>query len=346
MKKIWIDVDNSPHVPFFNPIVKGLKQRGYQVIFTARDCFQVCGLAELFNMQYKRIGRHYGKHKILKVVGTIIRSLQLLPTALRERPALAVSHGSRSQLITAKMLGIPVVMIFDYEYTQGLRFLGPDWVMGPEVIPDSGGEFDKNRFLRYPGLKEDVYAFSFKPDPKVLTELGLSREDLIVTIRPPATEAHYHNPESEKLFIAVVELLAQNPDVRIVILPRNEIKQTKWIKNMWAELCKIGKIIIPDHVVNGLDLIWYSDFVVSGGGTMNREAAALGVPVYSIFRGKTGSVDQYLSDNGRLTLLESVEDVKTKVKIVSRDKSIKFQQGNRGALEVIMGHLVEILNKG
>ncbi len=345
-KKIWIELDNSPHVPFFNPIIKELKQRGYQVTLTARDCFQVCGLAELFNMQYKRIGRHYGKNKILKVVGTIIRSLQLLPTAVKEKPELAVSHGSRSQLITAKLMGIPIVIIFDYEYTQGLGFIVPDWVMGPEVIRDSGDESDKNKLLRYPGLKEDVYAPSFKPDSKVLTELGLSREDLIVTIRPPATEAHYHNPESEKLFVAVVEFLAQNPDVKIVILPRNEIKQTEWIKKMWAELCETGKIIIPDHVVNGLDLIWYSDFVVSGGGTMNREAAALGVPVYSIFRGKIGSVDQYLSDNGRLTLLESVEDVKTKMKIVSRDKSIEFHQGNRGALEAIMGHLVEILNQG
>ena len=165
-KNIWIDLDNSPHVPFFNPIIKELKQRGYRVTLTARGCFQVCGLAELFNMQYKRIGRHYGKHKILKVIGTLIRSLQLLPIAVKERPALAVSHGSRSQLITAKLTGIPVVIIFDYEHTQGLGFITPDWVMGPEVIPDSGSESDKNRFLRYPGLKEDLYAPSFKPDPK------------------------------------------------------------------------------------------------------------------------------------------------------------------------------------
>jgi hypothetical protein len=344
LKKVWIDLDNSPHVPFFNPIIEELKQRGYQVTLTARDCFQVCGLAELFNMQYKKIGRHYGKNKIRKVVGTIIRSFQLLPTALRERPAVAVSHGSRSQIIAAKILRIPVVVIFDYEYVKGLRFNVPDWVIGPEVISDGAIKSDKN-ILRYPGIKEDVYVPSFNPDPNILNELGLNREDLVVTIRPPATEAHYHNPESEKLFIAVVEFLAQNPDVRIVILPRNEIKQTEWIRKMWAELCATKKIIIPDHVLNGLDLIWYSDFVVSGGGTMNREAAALGVPVYSIFRGKIGAVDQFLSDNGRLTLLESVEDIKTKVKIVSRDKSIKFQQGNRGALEAIMGHLVEILNK-
>lgn len=96
-KKIWIDLDNSPHVPFFSPIIKELSRRSYQVILTARDCFQVRGLADLFSMEYKRIGRHYGKNKALKVAGTVIRSVQLLPTALKEKPALAVSHGSRSQ---------------------------------------------------------------------------------------------------------------------------------------------------------------------------------------------------------------------------------------------------------
>jgi predicted glycosyltransferase len=344
-KKIWIDLDNSPHVPFFNPIIKEIKKCGVEITLTARDCFQVCGLAELFGLQYKRIGRHYGKNKILKVIGTIIRSIQLLPTALRERPSIAVSHGSRSQLIAAKMLGIPVVNIFDYEFTQGLGVIVPDWVIVPKIIPDKVNKSCKGRFLRYPGIKEDVYASFFKPNINILRELGIGRKDILVSIRPPATEAHYHNPESEKLFVAVVEFIAKNPDARIVILPRNEIKQTEWIKKMWAKLCDGGKIIIPDHAVNGLNLIWHSDFVVSGGGTMNREAAALGVPVYSIFRGKIGAVDRYLSENGRLTLLESIEDIKTKLKIVSREKSTNLQKRDKKALDVIVNHLIKILSK-
>jgi len=344
-KKIWIDLDNSPHVPFFNPIIKEMKQRGYFVTLTARDCFQVCGLAELYGLKYKRIGRHYGKNKILKILGTFFRSIQLFPTILGERVVLAVSHGSRSQLIAAKLLGIESVIIFDYEFTQGLGPIVPDWVIGPEIIPVRGHKNRHNRILRYSGIKEDVYVPLFKPDSKILTELELNDEDLLVTIRPPATEAHYHNPESEKLFIAVVEFLLQNQFVRLVILPRNEKKQTAWIKNMWSEFCQTGKIIIPDHPVSGLNLIWHSDFVVSGGGTMNREAAALGVPVYSIFRGKIGAVDRYLSSNGRLTLLENVEDVKTKLKVVPRDKSINFQKRNEDTLQMITDHLIEILNK-
>ena len=130
-----------------------------------------------------------------------------------------------------------------------------------------------------------------------------------------------------------------------MILPRNEKKQTAFIKSQWSDWCDKRKIIIPEHVVNGLDLMWHSDFVVSGGGTMNREAAALGVPVYSIFRGKTPSIDRYLSDSGRLTFLETVEDIDTKMKIVKRDKSINIRQHSQGALDTIINNLIKIVDE-
>ena len=116
-KKIWIDLDNSPHVPFFKPIIQELNRRGYEVMLTARDCFQVCGLADLFNLHYKRIGRHYGKNKILKVLGLFIRAVELAPTVLRESPDFALSHGSRSQLLLSSILRISSCIMADYEYT-------------------------------------------------------------------------------------------------------------------------------------------------------------------------------------------------------------------------------------
>ena len=342
-KKIWIDLDNSPHVPLFKPIIDELKRRGYSVLLTARDCFQVCGLADLLNMHYTRIGRHYGKNKFLKVVGLVIRSMQMIPTVLRNKPVFALSHGSRSQLLLSSILRIPSCIMADYEYTQGLVFINPTWVIFPEMIPDDAIDLPAERIRKYPGLKEDIYVPDFKPSPEILRLLGLGKDDLVVTIRPPATEAHYHNPESDKLFYAVVEFLGHHPDVRMVILPRNEIKQTAFVKETWSEWCATGKIIIPAHVVNGLDLIWYSDLVVSGGGTMNREAAALGVPVYSIFRGKIGAVDRYLAESGRLILLENVEDVKTKIRLIPRDRSENFNHGNRTALQQIVDHIIAIL---
>jgi uncharacterized protein len=342
-KKIWIDLDNSPHVPFFKPILDDLHKKGYRTLLTARDCFQVCGLADLVHLKYKKIGRHYGKNVVMKVAGLLIRALQLMPTVMKEKPDLAVSHGSRSQILIASILNIPTVVIADYEFTQAVA--RPTYVIVPEMIPDNSVKGYGKSVFKYPGIKEDVYVPDFKPDPSIYRELGIREEELIVTIRPPATEAHYHNPESELLFEATINFLGKQTNTRMVILPRNEKKQTAWVKSNWSEWCDSRKIIFPEHVVDGLNLIWHSDLVISGGGTMNREAAALGVPVYSIFRGKIGAVDRYLSDNGRLTLLETVGDVQTKILLNKRDRSTKLDNSKRNALGKIMEHIERIVEE-
>jgi len=339
-KKIWIDLDNSPHVPFFKPIIDELRNRGYSVILTARNCFQVCGLADLFNLQYKRIGHHYGKNKFLKVYGLIYRALQLAPIILREKPDLALSHGSRSQVFIASLLNIPSIVLGDYEHAE--PFLKSTWGIVPEVIPDHNAKFSKKGIFKYPGIKEDVYVPYFEPDPSIKDELGINGEDLIATIRPPATEAHYHNPESEELFKAAIDFLGNKNNIRIVLLPRND-KQKAEIKKLWPEKSSNGTIIIPDHVVDGLNLMWHSDLVISGGGTMNREAAALGVPVYSIFRGKIGAVDRYLADSGRLTLIESVEDIRNKMVLTRRHRSAMPEHTNNATLKSIVDSIESII---
>ncbi|MHC1725265.1 MAG: DUF354 domain-containing protein [Syntrophobacteraceae bacterium] len=333
-KKIWIDLDNTPHVPFFKPIIEELNKRGYPVFLTARDCFQVCGLADLSHLKYKRIGRHYGKNVFMKVFGLVFRSLQLSPIVCREKPDLVVSHGSRSQQMLAEALRIPTVIILDYEYAKVL--VSPTWVIAPEIIPTDNMHSVKKGVLKYPGIKEDVYVPDFRPDPSIMDELKVSSRDIMVTIRPPATEAHYHNPESEQLFAAVMDNLGQMSGVQLVLLPRNG-KQAEEIKSAWPDLFKSRKAVIPEKVVDGLNLIWHSDLVISGGGTMNREAAALGVPVYSIFRGKIGAVDKYLAGANRLTLLTSVSDVLTKIKIEKRTAGNSNSQDRQALLAIVEG---------
>ncbi len=339
---IWIDLDNSPHVLFFAPIIRELENRGYNVTLTARDCFQVCGLADLNGMRYSMVGKHYGKHKVLKVIGTILRSFQLCRSIARAKPSLALSHGSRSQLIASKMLRLHTVTICDYEYVQGLPFISPDLLIVPELIFNNLNWRSK-KIEKYPGIKEDVYICDFVPDGKILKDLGLNVDNIIVTIRPPATEAHYHNPESETLFTEVVKFLGSKEGVQMVVLPRNEREQDKLIRSRWATWCHEQKIVIPERVVDGLNLVWHSDFVVSGGGTMNREAAGLGVPVYSIFRGKIGAVDRYLAKVGRLTLIESLEDVRNKILPVARQKQKIAGQKDRTAMMRIVNIIEDMI---
>lgn len=342
-KKIWIDLDNTPHVPFFAPIMEELQSHGYSMVVTARDCFQVCELADLLRLPYCRVGRHYGKHAVMKVLGTAYRGLQLLPIALRSKPDLAVSHGSRSQLAAAKAARIPSVVILDYEFARPVPGLTPTWVMAPELIPDSSVQFG-GRILKYPGIKEDVYVPGFKPDPGIRSQLGLDGNKVLVTLRPPANEAHYHNPESEFLFRSVIELLSRAPHVQTVLLPRNQL-QASSIRDSWPDLFASRKITIPECAVDGLNLMWHSDLVISGGGTMNREAAALGVPVYSIFRGRIGEIDRYLAKTGRLVLLESVEQVRTNLIVRRRERApaADARIAQKTALKVIVDQIVTIV---
>jgi uncharacterized protein len=341
--KIWIDLDNTPHVPFFRPIIRELENQGFSVVLTARDAFQVCELATRSNLAYTKVGRHYGKNRILKVGGLVWRSMQLLPFVVREKPALGLSHGSRAQILLCNLLRIPTVMIMDYEFAQTPLLLRPRWEIVPEVLFNENLHCtNRGRIRTYQGIKEDVYAPEFTPDPSLRDELHLNDSDVIVTVRPPANEAHYHNPESEAFFVEFMNRLCGTSGARAVLLPRNKGQETQ-LRSDWPQWFANSKVVVPARAVDGLNLLWHSDLVVSGGGTMNREAAALGVPVYSIFRGKIGAVDRQLQREGKMTLIERIEDVQTSIRLERRKKGIQLNGKPRKALQDIITHVQEFV---
>jgi len=340
-KKIWIDLENTPHIPFFKPICRELERRGYIVVLTARDAFQTCDMATAYGFKYKRIGRHYGKNRLLKIFGLLFRSLQLFPFVLREKPVLGLNHGARAQTFVCNLLRIPTVMVMDYEHTQVLPLVKPTWEILPDVVTSDGSEASKRRILKYAGIKEDVYVPEFEPDDSIIKQLGLNGE-IIVTVRPPATEAHYHNPQSEILFEILMDRICKSEGVKAVLLPRNGTQKNELITKH-PEWFRASKTVIPEGVVNGLNLLWHSDLAVSGGGTMNREAAALGVPVYSIFQGKQGAVDLKLQQEGRLILINSSEEVCSKIEFLKRDKSSPPNTTPKQALQDITGYIEYII---
>jgi predicted glycosyltransferase len=339
--RIWIDLDNSPHVPFFAPIIRELELRGYSVMLTARDSAQVCDLLPLFGLKAKVVGGHYGKHKIFKIFGTLLRAFRLLNFAMSAKPNLAMSHGSRAQLIASKLLGMRTLIMDDYEHSN--LSITPDWLLIPEVIKGSDARISDDRILTYPGIKEDAYVPGFKRDPDIRKNLGISESEILVTIRPPANEAHYHNPESDVLYDRTMQFLFSHPEVRVILVPRSQ-KQAEYARESWPEAFASRKVIIPEKALDGLSLIWWSDVVVSGGGTMNREAAALGVPVYSIFRGPLGAVDRYLASTGRLIMLPTAEDISAKLTLQPRIKN-DSDQSNRHTLSAIVDNVVGVMNK-
>ncbi len=342
-EKIWIDLENTPHIPFFKPIIRELEERGYTVVLTARDAFQVCELADKFGLPYKKIGRHYGKNRLLKIWGLAWRTLQLLGFVLKERPVMGLNHGARAQIVICNLFRIPTVMIMDYEHSKTPPLVRPRWEIVPEVLlSENLHAKSKERIRKYRGIKEDVYAPEFKPDTTLGRQLNLCDKDVIVTVRPPATEAHYHNPESEKFFVEFMERMMKTPDVKAVLLPRNKAQEAH-IRKTWPTWFEGEKVVVPKQAVDGLNLLWHSDLVVSGGGTMNREAAALGIPVYSIFRGKSGAVDRHLQKEGKMVLIETSADVQNKILLQRRNRNTEASARARHALGDIVREVEGII---
>jgi uncharacterized protein len=341
-RRVWIDLDNTPHVPFFRPIMRELEKSGHAVLLTARDAFQVWELAQHLGVNCRKVGRHYGKNPFLKVFGLVFRAMQFTPTIWRYRPEVALSHGARSQMLAANLFGIPTIGLDDYEHSSYFPFSKPKWLIIPKAIGDRSVSHFAKRVRHYEGIKEDVYAAEFVPDPSILTQLKLDEKNIIVTVRPPATEAHYHHRDSQIFFVRFMSRVCATAGVKAVLLPRNRQQEAE-LRSGWPEWFKGDKVVIPEFAVDGLNLVWHSDLVVSAGGTMNREAAALGVPVYSIFRGRIGAVDQQLEHEGRLILIRSVDDVDRRIEF-KRCAKIGLANGTaRKALQDILAHLEDIL---
>ncbi len=309
--KVWIDLDNSPHVLFFVPIIRALERDGMEVLVTARDFSQTQELAMAQGLDFETIGEHRTHHHFAtRVVGTVRRAGQLANYVRKKRPDVAISHGSRGLVLAAWMLGIPSMTLYDYEFISSRvfnqlssRILAPS-VVNPETLRQRG--LDLHKFTPYPGLKEEVYVYDFQPERSVLTQLNLDQQRVIITVRPPAEWAHYHDEKSGLLFRTLVERLRSEESAQVVVLPRT-LQQMKNLVVKYGMASKPFQIV--EHAIDGLSLIWYSDAVFSGGGTMVREAALLGADVYSIFAGKPGSADQALASSGRLKLISEVSEI-------------------------------------
>jgi len=316
--RIWIDLANSPHVLFFAPIVADLKAAGHRVELTARDFAQTLDLARIFGLEVRPVGAHGGGNRLRKIANIVGRALALRKFARRRGFDLAISHNSYAQCLAARSLGIPTATMMDYEYQPAnhLSFRLADLVIVPDTFPEKALRRQgaaARRTFRYHGLKEEVYLQDYRPDDAFVEKLkkcldrqglGLADDNVIVTLRPPATMAAYHRFENP-LFLDLLAHLGRFDQARLLVFPRTPSQAEEIASRLPANAR------VPDEPLDGRHLIYFSDLVISAGGTMNREAAVLGTPVYSIFAGKLGAVDRRLIETGRMKLIRSRRDFDT-----------------------------------
>ena len=309
--RLWIDLANSPHVPFFKALVERFKAQGHEMETTAREFTETIPLAQAAGFVPEVVGVHAGRSIPAKARSLVSRTWALRKWARGRGFDLAISHNSYSQILAARALRIKTVTLMDYEHQPAnhLAFRFASRIIVPASFPEESlrryGARVRN-VRRYHGTKEDVYLADFKPDPSFaaqLCELGVKPDNVLVLMRPPAHDALYHRFQNP-LFDEALAMVAAKDNVRVILLPRNEAQRAAYA----------GKpVIIPATPLDGANLIAASDLVISGGGTINREAAALGVPAASVYAGKWAAVDEGLVNEGRLRRIASTADLSSLV---------------------------------
>jgi len=299
--KVWIDLTNSPHVLVMRPLIDTLRAQGAEVHVTARDFAQTVGLCERFGIEHTVIGRHRGGRLAAKAMGLFDRSAALARWARGRGFDLALGHGSNDVTVAAALLRVPRATMFDYEWatvqhTVNCR-LG-NAVVVPEAIPperlDRYGA--RKKLQRYAGLKEEYYLADFEPDPAILAQLGLDTARPIVVVRTPPSVALYHRLENDVFGDVLARL--RDSEAQAVVLPRTP-----------EQRAALADFIVPERAIDAQSLIAYADLVISAGGTMNREAVALGTPVWTTFEGRLGGVDEQLIADGRLRKLRRADEL-------------------------------------
>ena len=294
--RVWVDLTNSPHVLVFRPLIRLLRERGHEVEVTAREYAQTLELLELHGIEATPIGRHGGRSALGKAVGELGRLPALRRWAKPRRFDLALAHGSHDLTLTARSLGISSATTFDYEFAWLQHQLGvraATRVVVPEAIPPErlAPYGARKKLHRYPGLKEEYYLADFEPSP---VEVPAGRR--LVVARTPPEVSLYHR-HGNPLFLSVLQRLGKDERAQVVVLPRTD-EQRAQVRGL-----RLPSITVPDRAVEAQSLIAAAAAVVSAGGTMNREAVALGTPVYTTFSGRLGAVDEQLIREGRLAQL-------------------------------------------
>jgi predicted glycosyltransferase len=306
--RVWIDLTNSPHVLVMRPLIERLRADGHEVQVTARDFAQTIALCERFGIEHTAIGHHRGERLGAKALGLASRSAALVRWARADARAsgrrfdIALGHGSNDVSVAAALLRVPSSTMFDYEWAtvqHNVNCRLARAVVVPDAIPPErlyryGA---KGKLHAYEGLKEEYYLADFEPDERVLDELALDRARPIIVVRTPPEVSLYHRFEND-LFAQVLERLrvaAQEHGVQPVVLPR--------VDSQREQLAHVAGFVVPQQAIDAQSLIAASDLVISAGGTMNREAVALGIPVYTTFEGRLGAVDERLIGEGRLRKL-------------------------------------------
>ena len=307
--RVWVDLTNTAHVLVLRPLVELLERDGHEVEITARPLSHTLELLDDWGHRYEALGRYGGVARAGKARAAAGRVAELLRFARGRGFDCALAHGSTDLPVVCRALRIPNSTMFDYEWAALQHHVNcrlASRVLVPDAIPAErlaryGARPPK--LVRYPGLKEEYYLADFEPDAGVLDALGLDREPPLCVVRTAPSYALYLGGSENPLLPRLLRHLSDGEGAQTVVLARTP-EQRADVRALGLE-----RVVVPERTVDGRSLVALADVLVSAGGTMNREAAVLGTPVWSMFEGPLGGVDEQLVREGRLGILSDAAQI-------------------------------------
>jgi predicted glycosyltransferase len=333
--RIWVDLTNTAHVLVLRPLVELLERDGHEVEITARPLSHTLELLDDWGHPYTALGEYGGVSRVGKARAATGRVVQMLRFGRGRGFDAAVAHGSTDLPIACRVLRVRNSTMFDYEWAalqHNVNCRLANRVLVPDAIPAErlrryGARPPK--LVRYPGLKEEYYMADFKPNAAVLDALGVDHELPLCVIRTAPSYALYLGGSETPLLPRVLNQVVENDGAQAVVLARTP-EQRQDIRALGLD-----RVIVPDRAVDGRSLVAFADALVSAGGTMNREAAVLGTPVWSIFEGRMGAVDEMLAREGRLRFLTDPTEVSIERKPAGRVER-RVRRAPRDLLELAL----------
>ena len=328
MARVWVDLTNPAHVVVLRPLVELLEADEHDVTLTARPLSHTTELLDDWGHPYTAIGHHGGASRVGKALAAGSRTAQAFAFARGKRFDYGLAHGSTDLPPVGRLLRIPNTTMFDYEWARlqhelncrlATRVLVPDAIPAERLEPYGARP---PKLVQYPGLKEEYYLGDFKPDESVLGELGLDPSRVIAVVRTAPSYALYLGGSENELLPRVLRRLLDE-EAQVVVLARTD-DQRRALREL------DGSLIVPEHAVDGRSLAGLADLVVSAGGTMIREAAVLGTPVWSIFEGRLGAVDELLIAEGRVHFLRDPAEL-----VVEKAPAVHERRGRRDPAELL-----------
>jgi hypothetical protein len=283
---LWVDITNPPHVLFFKEFIKG-----HETLVTSRDFGDLSAILDSHGIEYTPVGRHGGKSPEDKLIESSKR-VEELTGVVSNKIDVAISKQSVELPRVAFGLGVPVIQFIDNEYAEKQnrivlplckRIIVPEALHVNRLIAQGAAE---SQILKVNCIFEASQLKNFEPNPDVPRAHGLEE---YVVIRPEPYMASYF--DGKEMTPELVERLKDK--FQVVILPRgNGEYNAKTLRN-----------------IDSLSLMYYAKAVLSGGGTMTREAALLGTPAISYYPQDLLGVDESLIESGLLYHSTGIDEI-------------------------------------